>query len=350
MTMKNIRPFPVKWSLTSRARFLLRVGYCLEKGFTLHEALSLQQAEASATARTTIETMIGQLEKGEDIPQVFRLAGFPNEITCFLHFSNQTGSLSKGLIEAGDLLNAKQTRKRKMEQLLRYPLFLFWILSIMGVIIMQHILPSFDQLYHSMSLSLPLISRVLLTVGTHFALFIMGFVLFGLGCVILYLSLKRKLSTEKQLTLLLRIPLLSYLIKLSLTSTFTTHLGSLLQVGMPINQAFSIMAGQTFHPFLKSESVFISKKLTEGHSLPQIVKARPFYTKDLATVIRNGAASHRLGLVLSDYSQLLFKTLEERLLRYILFIQPFFFFLFGGLILTLFLSILLPMFHLMKGL
>ncbi|HSU80123.1 MAG TPA: competence type IV pilus assembly protein ComGB [Candidatus Angelobacter sp.] len=348
--MKNIRPFRAKWTLTNRSHFLLRVGYCLEKGFTLHEALALQQAEASPAARLTIEAMLDRLEKGDEIPLVFAQSGFPNDITCFLHFSNQTGTLSKGLIEAGTLLEAKIARKRKMEQLLRYPLFLFWLLSVMGFIIIKHILPSFNELYRSMSLSLPLLSRLLLTLGTHFAFFITTLLIVGLTCLALLLGLKRTLSPDKQMGILLCIPILSYLVKLSLTSTFTTHLGSLLKVGMPINQAFLVMAGQTFQPFLQAESTHISEKLTEGYSLPHILNARPFYTKDLATVVRNGSASHRLGIVLSDYSQLLFKTLEDRLLRYILFIQPFFFFLFGGFILTLFLSILLPMFHLIKGL
>jgi competence protein ComGB len=348
--MKNIRPFLVRWSLSDRANFLLRVGYCLDKGFTLHEAMILQQPEASPTARKTIDEMIHHLEKGESLPQVFVLANFPNEITCFLHFSNQTGTLAKGLIEAGTLLEAQVSRRRKVEQLLRYPLFLFWILSVMGFIIIKHILPSFNELYRSMSLSLPLVSRLLLTLGTHFSFFVTILALAGLTSLLLFWGLKRLLTLDQQLGLLLRVPILSYLIKLSLTSTFTTHFGSLLKVGMPINQAFLVMASQTFHPFLQEEGALITKKLTEGHSLPHILSDRPFYTKDLATVVRNGAASQRLGIVLSDYSQLLFKTLEERLLRYILFIQPFFFFLFGGFILTLFLSILLPMFHLMKGL
>jgi competence protein ComGB len=348
--MKNILPFLVRWSQNDRAHFLLRVGYCLEKGFTLHEAMVLQQAEASSTARKTIDEMIHQLERGEALPQVFDQAHFPNEITCFLHFSNQTGTLAKGIIEAGVLLEAKLLRKRKVEQLLKYPLFLFWILSVMGFIIIKHILPSFNELYRSMSLSLPLVSRLLLTLGNHFSLFVTTLALIALTSLLLLLGLKRTLSPDQQLVMLLRVPVLSYLIKLSLTSTFTAHFGSLLKVGMPINQAFLVMANQTFHPFLQTEGAFITKKLTEGYSLPQILSARPFYTKDLATVVRNGAASQRLGIVLSDYSHLLFKTLEERLLRYILFIQPFFFFLFGGFILTLFLSILLPMFHLMKGL
>lgn len=348
--MTTIRPFQGKWSLQERADFLLHLGSCLQKGFPLNEALILQQAEGRAGVKKRIDQLIEQLQDGQPLSIAFQDNGFTHEVTSFIHFSSHTGSLEKGLIEAGHFLHFKWSRKKKIEGLLRYPLFLFWLLSIMGFIILHNILPNFKTLYESMSLSLPYMSRILIRFSEllpHiFVSLVLIILMVGIGSYLTY----RLIPYEKRLLFLIKLPFVSYLTKLSLTSSFTTHFGALLKIGMPVNIALQIMADQPFHPFLKTEAFSLKQQLQKGLSLSKILHSRPFYTKDLATVVRNGAESGRLGEVLVDYSSILFKKLEDKLTRSILLIQPAFFLLLGGFLLVMFLSILLPMFDMMKGL
>ncbi len=348
--MINIRHYSDRWTQSEQAQFLLNLSLCLDQGFPLYEAILLQQAEARPAVKKRIHTMIQQLELGHPVPKVFHDLKFPREVTVFLHFTNQAGLLSEGFQSAGILLKKQNERKARIQQLLRYPLFLFWILGVMGYIIIRHLLPNFNTLYTSMALSLPPLSHLILSISLKLPVILTG--VMGLSLLLLIGSwlLNKRLSIEKRLLILVKLPVISYLVRLRLTSHFATHFGSLLSVGMPINQALHLMSEQTYHPFLQAEAEYITKQLNEGSSLPSVFAARPFYTRDFPTVIQNGAGNARLGLMLSDYSNILFKTFEERTTRYMMLIQPICFFLFGGFILTMFLSILLPMFDLIKGL
>ncbi|WEG14290.1 competence type IV pilus assembly protein ComGB [Pullulanibacillus sp. KACC 23026] len=348
--MMNILVFLDRWSNEQRAEFLVRVGSCLDRGFSLKEALLLQQAEARPTVKKNIDSLLRSLKDGHPVAHVLNEHHFSEDVVSYLHFSTHTGSLSTGFREAGNLLLSRCQRRKRMGQLLRYPIFLLWMVLIMGTIIVHDLLPNFKTLYDSMSISLPPLSLALLSFSAHLPQILLIFLFVSLGVIAGFFVLKRNMSYEQRLKLLISLPILSPFIKLGLTSSFAAHFGSLLKIGMAINQALDVMGEQSFHPFLKNESHYLQAKLNAGLSLSSVLARRTFYTKDLATVIVNGSESGRLGPTLVDYSQLLFNKLEQKLNRWILFIQPFFFFLIGGFLLVMFLSLLLPMFDMMKGL
>lgn len=348
--MISILAFLDKWSLEERSACLQHVGTCLEKGFTLNEAFLLQKAEARPIIKKQINGLLSALEDGHPLAKVLADFGFPQDITAFLHFSSQTGSLSKGFQETGHLLLNKCNRRKRVRQLLRYPIFLVWILIMMGTIILRNLLPNFEKLYSSMSITLPPLSRSLLSIAAHsrFLATLLGLSL--LIGVLSYIGWRQAVPYETRLKLSLRLPFLSPFIKLSLTSTFSTQFGSLLKIGMAENEALDVMANQSFHPFLKNEAIAIKQGLTEGLPLSTVFSNRSYYTKDLPTVVINGSQSGRLGETLVNYSHLLFKKLETKINQSLLMIQPVFFILIGGFILIMFLSMLLPMFDIMKGL
>ncbi|WP_077615670.1 competence type IV pilus assembly protein ComGB [Caenibacillus caldisaponilyticus] len=343
-------PLRRKWKKVQQADFLTRVGTCLDKGYSLADAIRLQHYEQPPAVKKTLLNLLEQLSKGDEMAHAFQRAGFPNDVCSFLHFASHTGELPRGFLESGRFLKVREQQKEKMNKLMRYPLFLLWIFAIMVYVVLDQLLPSFEQLYSAMDIQSSPGVRFLLYVSRH-SRAIYGSLLITAAILILFAVVyAKKIPPERRMAQLLYIPILSSYLRLYLTYTFSFHIGGLLRVGLSVNDALKLMEAQPFDRFFKSEARALRQLLNDGHAFSDIIAQSRFYARDLPAVIRNGDVSGRLGETLFDYSEMMIRTFEEKTTRALSLVQPVFFVLFGGLIIGLFLSILTPMFTILNGL
>ncbi|MGV3488833.1 MAG: competence type IV pilus assembly protein ComGB [Tuberibacillus sp.] len=339
-----------KWKKIEQAECLIRISHCLDKGYTLSEAVRLQSFEQHPRIKKTINHLLQSLEGGLPISEVFLKAGFPKECCSFLYYAMYTGELASGFMESGRYLKLKEQQKDKLNKLFRYPLFLLWMFVVMFFIMLNQLLPSFEQLYRSMSIDLPNSVQLLLAIPDHLGAFLASLtVIIGITIILIIFYLK-SFNPLQRCIHLSRIPYLSSFIKMYLSYYFSFHLGGLLRVGLPLSKALDLIERQDFLTFFKLEARSIKENLVNGLKLPDILRLRNYYTHDLAMVIQNGEVQGRVGDTLQEYSQILFIRLEEKMTRAFSAIQPICFIIFGCLIIMLFLSILTPMFTVIKGL
>ncbi|MFC4617984.1 competence type IV pilus assembly protein ComGB [Camelliibacillus cellulosilyticus] len=338
-----------KWGKAAQADFLIRIGQCLEKGYRLAEAIHLQSFQQKPFIKTKIEKMLVDLSSGNSIAEALRKADFPKEICGFLFFSEQVGDLEQGFRECGRLLKRRVEQRQKLDSLLRYPLFLLWLFAVMGYIVLHYLLPSFEQLYDAMSIDLPFFIKGIIHATRHTGV-VLTFMA-AAGCLLTFIILYiRRLPPESRVGLIIKLPVITTFIRLYLTYSFSFHLGGLLRIGMSVDDALNMIASQTYVPFFRAEALAIRDHLIKGRAFADIIGERGFYTKDLAVVIHHGEIRGRLGQTLFDYSDMVFRRFDEKIMRILSIIQPAFFIGFGALIISLFVSILMPMFTIMNGL
>jgi competence protein ComGB len=342
--------FHRKWKKVDQAEFLIRVGECLNKGYTLANAINMQAYEQSPKVKVYASQILQNLKKGQTVSDVFLSVGFPQVSCSFLFFSMQTGQLSQGFLEGGRYLKLKEAQKEKFNKLMRYPLFLIWIFAFMFYLIVNQLLPNFKQLYKAMSIDMPYSVKLLLSIPTHLGI-LLTLLLAAIGIIALLAAIYyRTFTLSQRLTHLSKIPFISSFLRMYLSYYFAFHMGGLLKVGLSVNDALMLVENQNYQPFFKMEAIDMRKSLVGGIPLPEIIRKRLYYTLDLPIVVKNGEAQGKLGITLQDYSQLVFNHLEEKISQALSLIQPLFFILFGGLIVGLFLSILTPMFAILNGL
>ena len=89
--------------------------------------------------------------------------------------------------------------------------------------------------------------------------------------------------------------------------------------------------------------------LLEGKQLEAIFQQLHYFEKNLYIVMANGQKYGRLDAELFHYSRYLLEKIEERMSLIMRIIQPLLFSLIGLLVVSIYLSILLPMFSLLDG-
>lgn len=124
----------------------------------------------------------------------------------------------------------------------------------------------------------------------------------------------------------------------------------MLKSGLPVSDALVVMEMHLNKGFYKEESQRLQKGLLNGKLLPDLLLLKPYFTKELAEIVRYGQAHGELGAELTSYGEWIFSELEEMIYSALQKIQPILFAVIGGFVLLMFASMLLPMFKLMEAL
>jgi competence protein ComGB len=336
------------WNEKQKSEFLIRIGELLQQGYSLSHAIELYSLNDNKEAEKIVLPFLNQLKEGRSFYEVLDFYSFPNDILGYLYFSEKH-DLSQALIQSGSMLKRRQKLKETLNKVLRYPLFLSWVMIIMIIIVFRYLFPQFQTLYHSLNVDLPLITTLLLQVIHILPWFLLtiGTVLFF--SIIYYMLWLRRKTPHEKLRIFLRFPIIRSLLILFFTHLFSSHLSSLLKGGLSIHEAVLVFEKQDHLLFFQDEGKELKLLLQQGEPLEKAILTRPFYLKELSSVINHGHANGKLADELMLYSEMVLRKLEDRLQRYLMMLQPILFMCIGSVILLLFLSILLPMFHVIQS-
>src|SRR5699024_5936791 len=104
-------------------RFLKRLVYLLENGYSLLEALKIIEWDKKLTS---ISISIAKLLKiGTPIDQALEVSKFHPDITSYLYFVRSVGDLESSIQKCVILYEQRLKFLKKFKQTIRYPLVLF---------------------------------------------------------------------------------------------------------------------------------------------------------------------------------------------------------------------------------
>jgi competence protein ComGB len=127
------------------------------------------------------------------------------------------------------------------------------------------------------------------------------------------------------------------------------QLSSLLEAGLPLLEALKILQQNDIRTFLKEKSKIIYQHLLSGESIQEVLQNDPCFEKELTLVITHGMQNSSLDNELKEYSKLLVNYIEEYLKKSLSILQPTLLCIIALLIISLYLSLLLPMFQIMNN-
>lgn len=338
-----------KWKKKDKAAFLEKCGELLTNGYTLDQALHLLTWEQPQFIKENVEWMIEELKKGSSFHDLLAPLHFPADVTAFVYFSEQSGTLNQGLEDAGRHYARRLAVLHELKKMSMYPLLLIWILFMIGFVMLQYLFPQFEQLFTSLHVELPLFTNAVF-IGVRYAPYLLIPPMFaGIMLVLWWTVYFRRISPTKKVEHLMRIPLLSSYIRLFLTQYFSFQMSSLLKGGLSIHNACLVFEKQDHFLFFQEQGCALKDRLREGQPLADALEALNVFQEEMKFVISHGQASGKLGNHLSFYSERLLHLLEEKVKKAVMIFQPVLFSTVGFIVLSLFLAVFLPMFELMNA-
>lgn len=340
---------PFRWSVYQQALFLKKMGILLQEGYPLAGAIESLSFHMETKRKEKMQNCLKDFKRGLSFHMVLANLGFHEDLISFVYFAEQHGSFADALIEGSNLMLKKEKSRQNLLKLLQYPLLLMCITGFLFVFLEKSLLPKFTILFKSMNLEENVFTKIIYVFAQFFPILLGLFLVSTLLFIVYYLFFFRNYSSLQQKSSLIKIPFLGRLLKLLYTHYFSIQLSFLLSGGISISEAFLLFEANTRQIFYSSLGKEIRLKLIAGEDFESIIKEYPFFEKELSMIIQHGQENGKLDQELYFYSQHCLSILEELLEKSLKIIQPILYLFIGGLIVSMYLAILLPMFHLMDG-
>ncbi|MFX3674373.1 MAG: competence type IV pilus assembly protein ComGB [Paenisporosarcina sp.] len=331
-----------------KAQFLIRLSTLLDEGYTFHSSVMMLLPYHVENVKEASGNIDRILRNGEGVSSVLQLLGFPQSYMLPIDMSESHGRLNKAIVTLHRHISMVERAKSSLQQILLYPLFLFSMLAILFIAFRIYFLPNMKLLVasrqHNSTDSLVDLTTSLL----HLPDIMLGFCVFLFICIFILRRYIIRKPIQQQIYLIKQIPFFSKWMKLSWTRGFAQETGTLLASGLSLQESLNQLSSQTYQPYLKEISVEIHKSIMLGETVEKAILLTDCFLIEFPTYIAHGESSGHLAKELLIYSDLLTEQIEHDVTRYMAYVQPFLFFVLAICILAAYLSILLPVYGMIK--
>lgn len=338
-----------KWSVNEQAGFLKRIGELLARGYPIAAAIESISLHLPNHRKEELNDCLEELKRGLAFHDALDKLGFQKDLIGYVYFAEQHGSFSEALLEGSSLAQIKDKDLHKLLKLLQYPICLIFITGFLFVFVENTLLPRFTTLFTSLGLEANFFTKVIYSFDNYFPILILALLAIITLTAIYYFFIFRKFSILKQRSLLVRLPILGRILKLLFTHYFSIQLSFLLSGGISVSEALLLFEQNERQTFYSELGKKIKLKLVTGEQLETIIATFSFFEKDFPRIVKHGHENGKLEQELLFFSKHCLSMMEDMIEKSLKTIQPILYLLIGFLVVSMYLAILLPMFHLLDG-
>lgn len=258
-----------------------------------------------------------------------------------LLLAEQHGQLGVTLNELGSFLQAQQRQRRKLFALLQYPVLLLLLLGTMAVALGIFVYP---ELRTWQGNSQPSIWH-LFPWKSVIAFFLAFLAVLGLA----YHRNWRKKDVEGRVRERCHWPIIGKMYRQYYGYYLISTAAMLLSHGLSLKECCQVAASFDNDSLLSWWGCHLSKNSHQDSDLIEAVEGCPYLPAELSIFLQQGLSQERLANELTVFGQLLFRRLLTTIERLLVFVQPVMFLLVAMMIVGMYLSILLPIYHSLQG-
>jgi type IV pilus assembly protein PilC len=326
---------------------LLKAGLPVVRSFEI-----LLERQKSPTLRRVLTDVRERVNSGMSISEAFAEEGdlFPRLFWTSLKAGEKSGEIESVLRRYVKYQKTVIGLSRKVVSTLVYPVILILLSVGLITILMTYVIPRFTEFFADFNAELPLLTVVVLSIATflrtHFLL--LAAAIGGAG----FLAsrwLKTATGREWFDAAILKIPIVGGIFRRFAITQFTRSLGTLLGGGTPLVPALENAADAIGNRSVSRRVRSVVPKVREGRELWKTLEETGIFTDLTIEMIKVGESSGALEEMLAAVSEFYDEEIDLLLARVISFVEPAILVLMGGVIVTILLSVYLPMFRLMSA-
>jgi len=275
-----------------------------------------------------------------DFPRVF------DSMYCAsVHAGEQSGLLDLVMERLADFMESRQSLQQKTKLALIYPVLLTVVSLLLVSGLLTFVVPQIIQVFEGFDQELPILTQWLIIISDFFKnyglqLFISIFILSFVYRQLLKLNWMRKMRD----TILLKIPMISYLVRLSNTSRFTRTMSILVSSGVPALDAMHISTEVVTNSLIQKSVIKAAEKVREGGSIYESLSKTGYFSPLVLQLISNGEASGKLGEMLERSAKAEESEFEGVTALFLGIFEPAMILVMGVVVMIIVLAILLPIF------
>ena len=335
-------PVATQALITRQLATLISAGQPVESAL-----LAVSRQTQKPAARKILLAVRARVLEGHDLSDALR--EYPRVFDAMycasLHAGEQSGLLDVVLERLADFMESRQQLQQKTALALIYPLLLTVVSILLVTGLLTFVVPQIIQVFEGFDQELPLLTQWLIAVSDFFK----AYGLYLLIGMILAVALYRQAMKHPRLSLLrdrllLRLPMIRYLTRLSATSRFTRTMSLLVSSGVPALDAMQISTEVISNGPIREAVVKAAERVREGGSIADALTETGFFSPLVLQLVSNGEASGKLGEMLERAARAEESEFENLTALFLGIFEPAMILVMGAVVLVIVLAILLPIF------
>ncbi|MFQ6046062.1 MAG: type II secretion system F family protein [Gemmatimonadales bacterium] len=275
----------------------------INSGLPLVQALDIlaKQTENKALSEVT-QQVVYDVESGNTLADA--LEKHPNAFSqLFVNMvaaGEAGGILDTILLRLATFLEKNDAIVRKVKGAMIYPAVIFSVAGIAVVVLLIFVIPTFQNMFASVGLTLPLPTRVVIMMSDilqNYWLFMGG------GAVAVFFLIRRYYATEGGKLvidrLMLQLPVLGDMLRKSAVSRFTRTLGTLLASGVSILEGLEITARTAGNRVIHDAVMMSRGSIAGGETIAAPLEESGVFPPMVTSMIAVGEATGGLDEMLS---------------------------------------------------
>ncbi len=317
------------------------------------EALNvLMQSDMGGSIRSVAAQLQARVRDGLPLSRAMaeQRGSFPETMIAAIAAGEQSGELGEVLETLADFFETSQSLRQQTATALVYPAFVALVSLVVAAILLTSVAPELMALFEQTGQELPAITKLSVAFGDFLALY-WPFVIAGLAGAAAGLRALLMIKSVYQLydRVLLRLPLIGRMRRLSAGALYLRTLALVLSSKLPANKAMRFACEAIASPALRREAMQGHALVESGHRLATGLKQLSAVPPIAVQLIESGERSGRLAPMAdraASVTEAMISTMRQRLSA---LMEPIMMMVVGGMVLVIVLSVMLPIFDLQTG-
>lgn len=325
----------------------------LRAGVTADQALKQLADDApEGNARTLLECVHEQVAQGRPIHEACRLFAkqFPPHLAVVIAAGEASAQLPESLRALAEHLSNAEEIRRTAKRALIYPLIVLVAVGGLVVFLIGGVVPKFAEIFTSLHLQLPALTRGLIRTSELLRQFWPVFVSALVVASFLAVAATRHPALRYvRDAALLRFPVLGETIRCLAAARFASHCRLLHEAGVPLLESLKSGAELMNHAVLARQLLAAREGVAVGRPLYASLPPRHAFPGFLIPALKAGETTGQLGLALQHIETYAARRAKERLATALALMEPTLLAALTAVVGLIALSFFLPLFSLLAG-
>ncbi|HEU5003825.1 MAG TPA: type II secretion system F family protein [Actinomycetota bacterium] len=311
---------------TDIMNFSRQLASFIRAGIPILEAIDTFASEArNTTFKDALNDIRVRLIEGDTFSTGVAAQGkiFPRFYVDMLRAAELTGRLDSVLDQLSKYIERDLEARRKIRGAMIYPA-LIGVMSVGTVILLAtFVLPRFKTFFESLNAKLPLTTRMVLASGAFVGHWWWA-LLTGLGVLIisLALTLNSEWGRRKKDQLLLKIPVLSDVVRFAIIERFCRVLAAMVRAGVPLPEALLVVSESTKNRVYEEALDAVRAEMLEGGGIAGPIQRSALFPAAVTQMVRVGEDTGTLDTQLETASSFYEQELDYKIKKLTTLFEP----------------------------
>ncbi len=332
--------------------FANQLAVMVDTGVPLPDALDcIAEQVDSEGFRVVVTDLAEQVKGGMDFSSA--LGRYPKIFSCLfvamVKASEASGTMGKMLQEIAKYLQRQREIRRQVQGAAAYPLAMLGFCVVVVIAMLVFILPKFENIYAGKAAVLPAPTRFLLALSgglvEHWVFITLSVSAVVAACYVYFRSPDGKVTLDK---IRINMPVLGSMFRRSALARSLRTFSTMISSGVGMLDALTITSEVSGNVFYARIWTGLGERITEGAGLAEEMAKYRLIPRSITQMIAAGERTGKLAPVLKRLADFCEQDLETSVKTVAGFIEPVMIVVMGGIVGSVALALLLPIFSISK--